>query len=416
MFNEHSFNRTCKIALVLLTLIAIVAGIIISRDGLHIDTNLKSLSPPLSQNTAVNNAVDTLSKTASQQFVLAITSDDEEQAKLASDALHEKIDTEKSGISYADQTAAMKSYLSLLTKHRFQILSNKAIDNLSNETDAQLLTAANANLYGSAGAVRLISLADDPLGFVNEYALTTLNKITPATHDDVFEATLHGEKRFVSTHILQLSSDALDMDKQQDALLHIENIKKQLHSEFPKIEFIQSGILFFAADSAQRAKADINLISTGSTIGVVLLFLLVFRNVKSLIIPVLSMVLGTAFALSICHLLFGSIHILTIVFGASLVGVVGDYSLHFYYFYNKNTSTENTLQLYRTLLLSLFTSAIGYIALALSGLIALKQVAVFSGLGLFYAWLIVIWLGTALVKDKGLKIHDLFCKNLLVYY
>src|SRR4051812_16177158 len=122
MFSEHSFNRVCKIALALLTLIAIIAGIRIFRDGLHIDTNLKSLSPPLSQNAAVNNAVDALSKTAAQQFVMAITSDNEEQLELASEALHDKIDAGKSGISYADQTAAMKSYLSLLTTYRFQIL------------------------------------------------------------------------------------------------------------------------------------------------------------------------------------------------------------------------------------------------------------------------------------------------------
>jgi predicted exporter len=426
----HNFKRACYIALILLTLLALLGGLAILRNGLHIDTNLKSLSPPLSQDAAVNKAVDKLSTDASKQLIVVVASKNADDVEEASEALREKIAAQHGPLQYLDQSAAIKRYLALLIQHRFYITGKNAQAVLAQPDDATILSAATTNLYGSGGSVRLIPLADDPLGFVNEYALGVLNTLSHNTQDELHQATLNGEQVFMAAHVLQLSSDALEMGEQGNALVAIKNLKQAVVKDYPQIQFLQSGIIFFAADSARTAKADISLISTGSTIAVILLFLWIFRSAKSLIIPVASMFLGPLFALCVCQLLFGSIHILTIVFGASLIGVVGDYSLHFYYFYNtasdsennlsenssfEKKSSENILQLYRALLLSLMTSAIGYGALALSGLEALKQVAVFSGLGLVYSWLMVIVIGSSLIKDTKVRIHDGFLQKIIAH-
>lgn len=421
----HNFKRACYIALILLTLVALLGGLAILRNGLHIDTNLKSLSPPLSQDAAVNKAVDKLSTDASKQLIVVVTSKNADDVEDASEALREKIAAQQGPIKYVDQSAAIKHYLALLVQHRFYITGKNAQAVLAQQDDAQILGAATANLYGSGGSVRLIPLADDPLGFVNEYALGVLNTLSHNAQDELHQATLNGEQVFMAAHVLQLSSDALEMGEQDNTLAAIENLKQAVLQDYPQIQFLQSGIIIFAADSARNAKADISLISTGSTIGIILLFLWIFRSAKSLVIPVVSMILGPLFALCVCQLLFGSIHIFTIVFGASLIGVVGDYSLHFYYFYNRTPDSENssfekkssekTLQLYRALLLSLMTSVIGYGALALSGLEALKQVAVFSGLGLIYSWLMVIVIGSSLIKDNKVCIHDGFLQNIIAH-
>jgi len=419
----HNFTRACYAVLALLTLLALLGGLTILSNGLQIDTNIKSLSPPLSQDAVVNKAIDKLSADASKQLIVVVASKNADDVEEASEALREKIAAQQGPIQYFDQSASIKRYLALLIQHRFYITGKNAQAVLAQPDDAPILSAGIANLYGSGGSVRLIPLADDPLGFVNEYALNALNTLSHNAQDELHQVTLNGEDVFMAAHVLQLSSDALEMSSQDNALAAIENLKQGVLQDYPQIQFLQSGIIFFAADSARTAKADINLIGMGSTIGVTLLFLWIFRSAKSLIIPVTSMILGPLFALCVCQLLFGSIHILTIVFGASLIGVVGDYSLHFYYFYNKTSdaennsskskSSENTLQLYRALLLSLMTSVIGYGALALSGLEALKQVAVFSGLGLVYSWLMVIVIGSSLIKDKGARIHDDFLQKII---
>lgn len=419
----HKFQRACYAALILLSLVALLGGFGILRNGLHIDTNLKSLSPPLSQDAAVNKAVDKLSADASKQLIVVVASKNADDVDEASEALREKIAAQQGPIEYLDQSAAIKRYLALLIQHRFYITGKNAQTVLAQPDDAIVLKAATANLYGSSGSVRLIPLTDDPLGFVNEYALGVLNTLSHNAQDELHQVTLNGEPMFMAAHVLQLKNDALEMDAQGNALAAIENLKQAVLQDYPQIQFLQSGIIFFAADSARTAQADIGLITTGSGIAVILLFLWIFRSAKSLVIPVASMFLGPLFALCVCHLLFGSIHIITIVFGASLIGVVGDYSLHFYYFYNtrpgtethsaENNSSEKTLTLYRALLLSLITSVIGYGALALSGLEALKQVAVFSGLGLVYSWLMVIVIGSSLIKGDKVRIHDDFLQKII---
>ena len=130
------------------------------------------------------------------------------------------------------------------------------------------------------------------------------------------------------------------------------------------------------------------------------LLLLVFRNISPVILPFVSIALGVAFAIAVTQVLFGAIQILTIVFGASLIGVVIDYSLH--YFYHKshvdNADTHHS-RLLGALFLSLCTSLVGYAALSFSSLITLQKVAIFSCCGLLMAWLTVVCLGDLMTKN-----------------
>jgi len=93
----------------------------------------------------------------------------------------------------------------------------------------------------------------------------------------------------------------------------------------------RSGIFFFANEAAQRSKQDISRISAGSTVGVVLLLLFVFRTMRALLLPITSVLLGIGFAFIVSQLIYGHVHVLTIVFGASLIGIVIDYSIHYFY-------------------------------------------------------------------------------------
>ena len=404
--SELGFRRTCYAVLFVLTLIAALGGVHIARNGLHIDTNLKSLSPPLSQDAVINTAVDSMTAATSKKIIIAIAGENADEVEESSQALTDKINNQKNPVQYVDQSIVLKNYLELLAQYRFYITGKNAQEILREPNEEEILTAARNNLYGSGGAVRLIPLSSDPLGFVNEYALDAAGKLSFNHQDELQKITIDGTDLFVSNHVLQLSADALEMGEQESILGVIEQLKKETLGDHTSVQWLESGMIFFAADSARTAKSDINIISMGSTIAVLVLFLGVFRSLTSLVIPVVSMILGPLFAFCVCQLLFGSIHILTIVFGASLIGVVGDYSLHFYYFYNKKKSSENLVQLYQALLLSLITSVIGYSALALSGLDALKQVAVFSALGLVYSWLLVISIGSILVKDNRIRVHD----------
>ncbi len=401
---QHVYRRWCSVALLILTLVSLVCFWSISRTGLQIDTNLRSLSPSFSVDASVNQALNKMSADAAQQFMLVLVHEDEDSLTDASDYLRELIEQEAQVIRYVDHTALLDAYAAQLQQHSFHILGAQAQAVLAQGKDDAVLKLGENNLYGTGGMLRLVPVTSDPLGFANEYALGLLDRIGVNSGDDIQAVTRAGKAVFIAPHQLRLASDAMEMKQQDLALAELEKITAQFKTEYPDVEIVESGILFFAADSAQSARADIETISTGSTIGVLLLALWIFRGPRALVLPALSIGLGLAFAFSICHYWLGSIHVLTLVFGSSLIGVVVDYALHYFYFQAHHPQGENRLPLYRALMLSLLSSVIGFSALAWSGLAALQQVAVFAALGLVYAWLVVISLGHFLTKN--VKVYD----------
>lgn len=401
---QHVYRRWCSVALLILTLISLICFWSISRTGLQIDTNLRSLSPSFSVDALVNQALNKMSADAAQQFMLVLVHEDEDALTDASDYLRELIEQDAQVIRYIDHTALLDAYAAQLQQHSFHILGPQAQASLAQGSAESILKLGENNLYGSGGVLRLVPITRDPLGFANEYALGLLDRIGVNGGDEIQAVRRAGKEVFIAPHQLRLASDAMEMKQQDQALAELEKIIAQFKAEYPDVEIVESGILFFAADSAQSARADIETISTGSTIGVLLLALWIFRGPRALVLPALSIGMGLAFAFSICHYWLGSIHVLTLVFGSSLIGVVVDYALHYFYFQAHHPQGENRLPLYRALMLSLLTSVIGFSALAWSGLAALQQVAVFAALGLVYAWLVVISLGHFLTKN--VKVYD----------
>lgn len=406
---QQIYRRWCSLALVALTLVALYCAVAISRTGLQIDTNLRSLSPSFSLDASVNQALSKMSANAAQQFIVVLAHEDEDVLLDASDGLREFVDAGTSSITYVDHSPLLDAYIAQLKEHSFHILGAQAQAQLEQGNSEKILALAESNLYGAGGALRMVPITHDPIGFVNEYAAGLLDRLSPGAGDDIQAVTLGDRQLFIAPQMLQIRSDALEMDQQDVVLASIHKISSELSTQFPGLEIIHSGILFFAADAAQSARADVENISTGSMIGVLLLILWIFRGPRALLLPVLSIALGLSFAFSLCHFWFGSIHILTLVFGSSLIGVVVDYALHFYYFQAHHPRSENCVPLYRALFLSLLTSVIGFSALAWSGLAALQQVAIFAALGLVYAWLVVIAIGHFLTK--GIKVYDAALQN-----
>lgn len=149
-----------------------------------------------------------------------------------------------------------------------------------------------------------------------------------------------------------------------------------------------SGLLY-AANGQQQARAEITWVGGGASLGIVLLLLLAFRWWRVLLafIPVLvGMLAGT----TLCVAVFGSVHVITLVLGASLIGVVMDYPLHYLSKCWSRQPWQSWPALRATLpglALSLATSCIGYLALAFTPFPALTQIALFSAGGLVGAWL-----------------------------
>jgi len=364
-----------------------------AASNIQIDTNLADIAPTTQTDNNTKAAVATLQKNIQQRIVLLISAANEDSVFAAQDYLRAAIEVLPNIRLHPSSDELAENLIDHLMPYRFSLLSLQQRTDLPRTSAQEIAEQAQQSLYSLSSAVRLFSFEDDPFSIHSETLLSLLSAAD--SNPDNHVAALN----------LSISQDALNIQTQATLTQALDAAIAETAQKFD-VQLDRSGIFFFAAHAAKKSKHDISLISTVSTIGVVLLLLLVFRSSRALLLPIVSIGLGVGFAFIVTHSLFGKVHVLTIVFGAGLIGIVIDYSLHYFYhganqntrnIDSGNTSSERQA-LFRALALSLMTSLIGYAALGFSSLLALQKVAVFSCCGLFMAWLSVICLGDLALK------------------
>lgn len=150
--------------------------------------------------------------------------------------------------------------------------------------------------------------------------------------------------------------------------------------------FICSGTPFHSYESSLSASREISIISTVSLLLTLAILLAVFSTPFPILMSVLSIALslGTAFAAT--QVLFGSIQLLALVFGTSLIGCGIDYSLHFFMHWRNGSGPVQRTRL-RGLLFSYLSTVICYTVLLVMPFSLLRQIAVFSLAGITSAFL-----------------------------
>lgn len=150
--------------------------------------------------------------------------------------------------------------------------------------------------------------------------------------------------------------------------------------------FICSGTPFHSYESSLSASREISIISTVSLLLTLAILLAVFRTPFPILMSILSIALslGTAFAAT--QVLFGSIQLLALVFGTSLIGCGIDYSLHFFMHWRQGQRPVQRTRL-RGLLFSYLSTVICYTVLLVMPFSLLRQIAVFSLAGITSAFL-----------------------------
>jgi predicted exporter len=151
------------------------------------------------------------------------------------------------------------------------------------------------------------------------------------------------------------------------------------------VRVLEGGVPLHAEAAAARASLEVNTIGWGSLAAVLLLVWLAFRSLRPVLLVGGSLVVGTAVALSVTAWLDGPVHLVTVVFGASLVGVAEDYGIHYFASRQAEPGVAPQAMMARLLpglAIALLTSALGYVALGLPPFPGLRQMALFSVVGL----------------------------------
>ncbi|MDC0719209.1 MMPL family transporter [Nannocystis bainbridge] len=151
----------------------------------------------------------------------------------------------------------------------------------------------------------------------------------------------------------------------------------------------QSGVARFALAAETSMRADIGRISTVSLVGIIALFLLMFRSPRLVLLSLAPLAAGVTAALAACLALFGAVHGLTLAFGATLIGVCIDYSVHLFNHHMldppRGGPRESARRIWPGLLLGALTTVAGFAGLAWTSFPGLREVALFASIGVLVA-------------------------------
>lgn len=378
----------------ILVVIVSAAVFLLNTQHFKVDTNLNDLNPTKISEPGLKKAIDALTNDVSQRFMVVIKGEDKAAVLDSKKALQKGLNALPE-LTVVDDTTLQKDYLDVLSAYRFHLLSDEQRHELEVRSHQQIADNALRKLYQIGEGVRLIPFESDPLGWFSDYLLSNVDN-----QDLPFQSQPPDKQLATTSFSVMFSTFPSGMSAQQLVYERIQALENEISQQY-EVSVLRSGMFFFAVDSAQLAKADIQFIALGSVAGILLLMMLVFRSLLPLCLSLGSIAIGIGFGVITSVLTFGSIHVLTIVFGASLIGIVVDYSLHYFYHHlslPRDSNSAHSRVLLRAMLLSVITSLVGYGALGLSDLLILKKIALFSCSGLAMAWLSVMLLGPLVIR------------------
>jgi predicted exporter len=185
---------------------------------------------------------------------------------------------------------------------------------------------------------------------------------------------------------IEFVPEAIQLDRVVPTIEELDQLLFQ-NSLTEPATVIKSGLAFHSAAVTEQIRFETQLFSALSLIGVLLLTLVSFRNLRPLVCILILIGASMLAGMTALVLVFEQIHLLSLVFAISLIGIAVDYGYHIM-FAAKYTGLRGTLlakHLAPALLMGAGTTLLSYLLLLLLPILLLQQVAVFVGAGIFFA-------------------------------
>ncbi|MDY7578926.1 MMPL family transporter [Herbaspirillum sp. RTI4] len=361
------------------------------------DTNILALLPSGQQDPVLQQAFRQMVDAAQQRMVVLIGADDWPQAARAADAYDAVIRQHPAVLQSPGDIGqqVQNDWLKTFTPARLRLLTPAQRSALQTAPPSQWVETALSGLYGAFSGPKLGSWQDDPFGLFSGWVQERAQE-TPVRPRDG-KLFVESKGRSYAVVLMTVQQAAFSMAAQDTVLPVLADAAKAARQSAPDVEIVQAGILLHAAAASRQASHEMSTIGIGSLIGILLMMWCSFRSLKPIALIALSLLVGCLGALSVSWLVFGKIHLLTLVFGASLIGIAQDYSIYFLCARLGTPATLSSPRLMRQLVpglgLMLAAALIGYFGLALTPFPGIQQMAVFSSAGLVFAWLTTVcWL------------------------
>lgn len=384
-------------AWLLMLLAALVVLAVQLRDGLPLETNVMALLPASDRDPVAANAIQRYQDNLARQYLLLVGSRDREQGEAAIEDLAERLRTlPLQSLRLRVDAEQGKALFAFYAPYRAGLLADADRQALLDDKASSVVRRSLQTLYGPLGAGSSALLESDPLLLFQRFLSNLGGEGSERLRlDKGYLVVREGETdyRLLS---LELPASPFDIDLQETWLPQLNSAIAATRAAFPEVDILDTGVLRYAAAGVESAQQEMSTIGLGSLAGVIVVFLLVFRSPQPLLFSLLTLGTGFAVALAGSLLVFEKIHLLTLVFGSSLIGIAEDYNQHFYSDWieaGDDWQPERTVsRILAPLCIGLTASVIGFSALFFTPFPGMQQIALFCSLGLIASLVSVLGL------------------------
>ena len=396
-------------------LVFFLTALIVFRGQISIDSDLFNLVPKSISMASVKKADDKMMAVTSQNVFVLVANQDFGDAKKAAEEVYARLEGSSNfeSLSLYSDIGSMSEITDFLYENRWNLLDEKTADEIlqSEEAASDFAMNALAQAYSGFTMLPLDNLESDPF-LLTEYNLKNYldavqNAGTAMSVKDGVLSSKFEDKWYVMIRGT-LSPRGARLASKNNAITEIykacDDVKKEMASE---TSFVFSGTPFHSHESSNSASREISIIATVSMLVVILLLIFIFRSAKPLFLSVgaIALSVGTAFLATLA--VFHKMHVITLVFGTSLIGSCIDYSLHFFTHWagNKKLNSGEAIRnhIFSGLLMAIISTGICFAILLFAPFTILKQMSLFCLIGLVSSFLttIAIYPYIKLPRERG---------------
>jgi len=361
-----------------------------------LQTNLLLLLPPTERNPLAEEAVHKLANAAGNRAVFLIGQTSTEAPTEAARYFAAKLrESDAFRLVISDiPPFDPKQITGLYLEHRYNLLAEA--DRIAFKSGSvNLENRIQLKLHAPFRFGLTLSLSDDPFGFTDAWlAELPLKNLKLEPEGGLLIA--RGSNKIWVMVSAELKDSAYDSDMQRSVANAVALAIESLQKSHPDVEVLRTGTVFYANAARASAEREVDVFGMVSLVGIMLMLYLVFRSLRPLAIGLLSVSFGIGAAIATTIFVHGEMHLITLVFGASLIGEAMDYSIQYFAAHLGAGSDWQPMNGLRRiapgLTVALATSLLGYAALLLAPFPALSQIALFALVGLTASWLSVFLL------------------------
>jgi predicted exporter len=382
-------TRVGALALVVWLVLVATCGLFISRAT--ISTDLQAFLPE-APSPAQQVLVDQLREGVVSRLILIALEGADQNAlaelsreitqRLAGDSAFTYVNNGSEDLLQADSN--------FLIEHRYLLSPAVTAGHFSESSLRSSLESQLELLASPLGALTGRLLIRDPTG---EF-LAIIDKFESRSLPQIYDGVWFSADGSRALLIAETVSPGFDIDAQQAAIARIVSVFETAGIDLgiAGASLIAMGPGAFAVQTRDSIKSDAIKVTSAAAVAIAALLFFVFRSARALVLISVPVISGGLAGIAAVAIAFGTVHGITIGFGATLIGESVDYAIHLLTGSDRGTPREATMaRIWPTLRLGVLTSIVGSAALLLSGFPGLAQLGLFSIVGLVVALAVTRW-------------------------